>query len=51
MEEGPQEAFFDASRCASGVYFYRISADAVPDEDAGVAGARFSAVRKMIVLK
>jgi hypothetical protein len=50
MEDGPQEIFFDASRCASGVYFYRIAADAVPDEEAGIAASSFTGVKKMIVL-
>ena len=51
MEEGLQEVFFDAARNASGVYFYRIIADSMPDEEEGGSVQMFTAVRKMIVIK
>jgi len=37
---------FDASRLASGVYFYRLSADGV-----GENAVKFSQVKKMLLMK
>jgi hypothetical protein len=51
MYEGEQEAEFDASRLSSGVYFYRLVAEGIPDEDAGTLGQRFTEVKKMLFIK
>ncbi len=51
LDDGPQEASFDASRLASGVYFYRLTADALPDEQGGAAASTFTAIKKMILIK
>jgi hypothetical protein len=52
LEDGTQEAEFDASRVPSGVYFYRISAATVPDDALSPAGgAQYTVTRKMVLLK
>jgi|GEM_PF-1937984 len=51
MDEGLQEIEFNASRLASGVYFYRITAEGIADPDNNIAGQTFVAVRKMMLLK
>lgn len=50
MEDGLQEIQFNANNLPSGVYFYRLSAQGIPDEDGGAAQS-FSAVKKMLLLK
>jgi hypothetical protein len=50
MDEGSQQVRFDGSGLASGVYFYRIEAVGVPDED-GAAPQTYTAVRKMLLMK
>lgn len=50
MEDGSQEIDFDANNLPSGVYFYHLVAEGVPDED-GMVGQSFSAVRKMLLIK
>jgi hypothetical protein len=49
MTDGTQEVQFDAQTFASGVYFYRIVAEGLEDED--VTATTFSTVKKMILLK
>ncbi|MBI1805055.1 MAG: T9SS type A sorting domain-containing protein [Ignavibacteriae bacterium] len=51
MEDGEQEVNFDASSIASGVYFYRIVAQTVVDEDARTLGQAFTSVKKMVLVK
>jgi hypothetical protein len=50
MEDGSQEIRFDATNLPSGVYFYHLSAQGIPDEE-GVAAQSFTAVKKMLLLK
>jgi len=50
MDEGGQEIVFNASSFASGVYFYRLVAEGMPDES-GHSTGNFTAVKKMILLK
>lgn len=50
MEDGQQDVTFDASSIASGVYFYRIVAEGIPDED-GTPAQRFTEVKKMMLVK
>jgi hypothetical protein len=49
--EGEQSVRFDGSRLASGVYFYRMVAEQVANEDEGIAAARFVVSKKMMLLK
>jgi len=49
MDSGLQEAEFDASSLASGVYFYRIAARGI-DED-GIQTSTFNSVKKMLLLR
>jgi hypothetical protein len=51
MDEGLQEFEFNASRLASGVYFYRIMAEGIADPDNGITGQTYVAVKKMLLLK
>ena len=51
MDDGSQEVEFDASRLASGVYFYRIVAEGIGDAEEGIAGQRFVSVKKLLFLK
>ncbi|HUL44688.1 MAG TPA: T9SS type A sorting domain-containing protein [Bacteroidota bacterium] len=50
MDEGGQEIVFNASSFASGVYFYRLVAEGMPDENGHATGS-FTDVKKMILLK
>ncbi|HTK83173.1 MAG TPA: T9SS type A sorting domain-containing protein [Bacteroidota bacterium] len=50
MDEGTEDVEFDASGLPSGVYFYRIIAQGVVDEE-GTAGQTFLDVKKMMLLK
>jgi hypothetical protein len=47
-DEGTTEAEFDAGRLASGVYFYRIVAEAA---DRSTGAGLFTNVKKMILLR
>jgi hypothetical protein len=53
MDEGEQEIEFNASHLPSGVYFYRITAQAVVDNDEGITilGQTFTKVKKMVLIK
>ena len=51
MEEGTEEVEFDAGSLPSGVYFYRITAQGVADEEQGVVGQTFLDVKKMLLVK
>jgi hypothetical protein len=50
MDEGEDEVEFDASNNPSGVYFYRLTVNAV-DEDGVVLGQAFAKVGKMMLMK
>jgi len=50
LEDGSQEVDFDANSLPSGVYFYHLAAEGIPDEDGG-APLTFSAVKKMLLVK
>jgi hypothetical protein len=50
MDDGEQEVEFDGSNLPSGVYFYRLTAQGVPDED-GVMGQSFTSVKKMMLIR
>jgi hypothetical protein len=52
MEDGPQEVEFSSAntQLSSGIYFYRIVAESVKDEDIPV-GQKFMGVKKMVILK
>ena len=51
MDYGEQEVVFDASRFASGVYFYQLKAEVRADADNGVAAQTFTSVKKMVLVK
>jgi uncharacterized repeat protein (TIGR02543 family) len=50
MDEGEDEVEFDASNQPSGVYFYRLTVNAV-DEDGVVLGQAFAKIEKMMLVK
>jgi hypothetical protein len=50
MNDGVQEVEFNANALASGVYFYRIVAVGIPEED-GVKCQTFTSVKKMVLVK
>ena len=51
LDDGEQEVDFDAGSLSSGVYFYRIVAQSVIDEEEGTFGQTFTSVRKMLLVK
>ncbi|GEM_PF-4069608 len=51
MEDGAQEISFDASRLASGVYFYRIVADEFVGDEEALGSRSYVSMKKMILLK
>jgi hypothetical protein len=51
MEDGYQELNFDAGNLSSGVYFYRLVAEGIPDEESGIAGQTFTSIKKMVLIK
>ncbi|MBI4811174.1 MAG: putative Ig domain-containing protein, partial [Ignavibacteriales bacterium] len=51
MDEGEQEVEFTAERLASGVYFYRLVAEGIEDEETGELGQTFVSVKKMLLMK
>ena len=50
MEDGSQEIDFEANNLPSGVYFYHLVAQGIPEEDEGTVES-FSAVKKMLLVK
>lgn len=50
MDEGMQDIDFDANALPSGVYFYHLVAEGIPDEEGGVA-LTFSSMKKMLLVK
>jgi hypothetical protein len=50
MSDGNQEVQFDAHNLASGVYFYRIVAEGLDDEE-NMNNSRFQQVMKMLLIK
>jgi hypothetical protein len=51
MDDGVEEIDFDASALPSGVYFYRIIAQGIGDEEEGIVGKRFVEIKKMLLLR
>jgi len=51
LDYGDQEIEFDASSLPSGVYFYRIVAEGIGNEEEGSVGQTYTSVKKMILLK
>jgi hypothetical protein len=51
MEDGVQEQEFNASNFASGVYFYRLTAEQIANDDDGVVSSTFVTSKKMLLLK
>jgi hypothetical protein len=51
MDDGEQQVQFNASNLASGVYFYRIVAQQVANEDEGITTDYFSSTKKMMLIK
>ena len=51
MDDGDQEIEFNAGNLPSGVYFYQLRAEGIPDVDEGTAAKTFTAVKKMLLLK
>jgi hypothetical protein len=51
MDEGAEEVEFDAGSLPSGVYFYRITAQGIVDEEEGIIGQTFLDVKKMLLVK
>ena len=51
LEEGVQEVTFEAQSFATGVYYYRLIADGLADEDNEIAGQTFVSVKKMLLVK
>ena len=50
MDDGGQSVDFDASQLSTGVYFYQIIADQIPDDNT-VLGDRFVGMKKMMLIK
>ncbi len=50
MDEGLTEVQFDAGNLPSGVYFYHLKAEGIPDEE-GTPGQTFTSVKKMMLMK
>src|ERR1051325_1447704 len=50
LDAGTTSVDFDASRLTSGVYFYRVVAQAI-DDDGAVSGDYYTSVKKMMLLK
>ncbi|MBI1802870.1 MAG: SBBP repeat-containing protein [Ignavibacteriae bacterium] len=51
LDQGTQEAEFDASNLPSGVYFYHIVAEGVGDQEEGTPGQTYVSVKKMLLMK
>jgi hypothetical protein len=51
MEDGSQSVEFDAGNLPSGVYFYRITAQGIGDDEEGIVGQKYVSVKKMMLVK
>ena len=51
MDEGTQDIEFDAHNLASGMYFYRMIAQGIGDEEEGIAGKYSAKTKKMLLVK
>jgi hypothetical protein len=51
MDEGLQEVEFTANNLASGVYFYRVTAEQIADEDDEIPANIFIGTKKMLLVK
>ena len=51
LEEGEHEAEFNAAALPSGVYFYRLVAQQLPEEEDEIQGETIGAARKMLLLR
>jgi hypothetical protein len=51
MDDGGQMIEFNASNLPSGVYFYRLVAEGIADEETGAIGQTYLNVKKMLLLK
>jgi len=51
MEIGEQILEFNASNLPSGVYFYRVSATVLPDEDLELSGKTYVETKKMMLIR
>ena len=51
MEDGTQVLDFDAATLASGLYFYRITAQSVDEDGLGITGQKFVQTMKMLLVK
>jgi hypothetical protein len=51
MDEGNYDVEFDAGSLGSGVYFYRLLAEAVGSEDELIPAGAFVQVKKMLLVK
>ncbi len=51
LDAGVQELHFDGSNLASGIYFYRIVAQAIGNQDDEIAGEKFVSVKKMVLMR
>jgi hypothetical protein len=51
MDEGSDEVEFDASNFSSGVYFCRIVAQTINDDEEGTLGGKYVSVKKMLLMK
>jgi len=51
LEDGTQEIVFNATSLATGVYFYRMTAEGLTDESRGIEGDYFTSVKKMMLVK
>ncbi|HTK82717.1 MAG TPA: SdrD B-like domain-containing protein [Bacteroidota bacterium] len=51
MEDGDQEVEFNANNLPSGVYFCRLVAEGIPDDDEGITATTFTAIKKMLLVK
>jgi hypothetical protein len=51
QDAGYKRVAWNASNLPSGVYFYRIVAEGIPDEKAGTLGQKFTKVKKLLLVK
>ncbi len=51
MDDGVQEIEFDAHNLASGMYFYRMVAQGIGDEEEGITGKYSAQTKRMLLIK